>query len=287
MVDMYVGSNKELKDKVGNTVIITALRAKRPQDFQKARTVKKQLPKGEWISRCFPNKFYAVSENEGKAYGWHEVIVETPDHNKTLSEIPLDEYVESLHILVRRIKSAKKDKKLKCVCIFKNEGILSGASLEHTHTQFVALDFVPEAFKHEEKNYANFRTIEKDGAKNAFYKNASFVAFCPPAPKFNYESWIMPIKDEYRIEDLSEKELRDFGDAILTVIRTLDAMLSYPSYNIVFQTAPFASKKYPLHVRILPRISTFAGFEFSTDVVLNSIFPEQATNDYKANLKKL
>ena len=59
-----------------------------------------------------------------------------------------------------RLNDLKKDRRFRYVLIFKNEGEDAGASLEHTHSQLIALPIVPKLVKEEvdaAEQYFNFK----------------------------------------------------------------------------------------------------------------------------------
>jgi UDPglucose--hexose-1-phosphate uridylyltransferase len=182
------------KDPVlGRWVIISVERGKRPTDFLSPFQKKKGgfcpfCPGNEyttppeifafredvsgrdapgWTLRVMANKFPALSaegelnkKGEGiydKMYGAgaHEVIVETPDHNLTLGTISLEAFEHALWAYYRRISELKKDPRVKYVLIFKNEGESAGASLEHSHSQLIALPIVPRTVKDEMQGARN------------------------------------------------------------------------------------------------------------------------------------
>ena len=81
--------------------------------------------------------------------GAHEVIIETPDHQSTLATLP-DRAVEDVLWSYRdRVLDLKNDKRFRYVLIFKNHGEVAGASLEHSHSQLIALPIVPRRVREE------------------------------------------------------------------------------------------------------------------------------------------
>ena len=106
--------------------------------------------------RVVPNKFPALGiegnlnrQAEGmfdkmNGIGAHEVIVETPEHDVTLGNLP-EKRIEDVFWAFRdRILDLKKDRRFKYILIFKNHGQLAGATLEHSHAQLIALPILPK-----------------------------------------------------------------------------------------------------------------------------------------------
>lgn len=286
-------------------VIIAEKRILRPREFvHKEETAEKKIcffcpgnekqtpkefgrveKKGKWQVRWFSNKFPFL-DKKSKAYGYHEVIVETPEHKKQLWDLGRDEIKQVLQIYALRIKELSRDKKIKYVSVFKNHGREGGTSILHSHAQAAAIGYVPtvvlEEIKYSYKNkkclYCNIIKREIKSKRRAF-ENKNFAAFCPYASRFNFEIWIFPKKHFNRITELDEEQFSDFAEILkkaLAKLRELNA-----SYNFYIHYAPFG-KKLHLHVEIVPRIANWGGFEFSTGTVINSVSPENAAKFYRS-----
>lgn len=308
-----VGEKPELKlevrkDYLGRQVALSVSRASRPHDAPKPRVQKTTHPEkcffcpgnehltppeidriereGKWEIRCFPNKFPAFSESSKKAYGRHDVIVETPDHEKTLSDLSVENLCNYLSMVRRRMESARKDNRLEYTSVFKNEGQSAGASLEHSHTQVVSMGFVPKYIQKIAKKGSAFSKMEKKEVKGTWFSNAGFFAFCPRASRFPFETWIVPKKPFNSLLEVSEVQLLELAVCMKAVLGALDAESGYSPYNIVFHNGPHDGSAFPFHLEILPRRSTWAGFEFATEVVMSSSVPLLCAHALKGRLKK-
>ena len=99
-----------------------------------------------WSLRVVPNKFPALwIEGElgrrglglfdlSNGVGAHEVIIETPDHQKQMADLSLHELEQVFTTFKLRSLDLRGDRRLKYSLIFKNFGLPAGASLEHTHS---------------------------------------------------------------------------------------------------------------------------------------------------------
>ena len=68
--------------------------------------------------------------------------------------------------------------------------------------------------------------------------------------------------------------------ALRDVLASLLGLLGDGAYNIVFHTAPHRSDDpFHWHVHVLPRLTSVAGFEAATGVLINIVAPEQAAAD--------
>ncbi len=159
--------------------------------------------------RVVPNKFPALGiegdldrEGEGlydrmNGVGAHEVIIETPDHHKaTLATLPERAIEEVLWAYRDRVMDLKNDKRFRYALIFKNHGDAAGASLEHPHSQLIALPIVPKRVHEEldgakhyyrEKERCIFCDIirqERESCTRVIAENDLFISLAPYAPRF-------------------------------------------------------------------------------------------------------
>ena len=290
-------TNEVRKDAIGRKVVITAVRGARPHDHLPSERQAKTVPiekcffcpgnehltppeidrierDGKWEVRCFPNKFPAFSSESKKAYGRHEVIVETPEHQNTLSELSEENLFNYLSMVKRRMESSARDPKLAYTSVFKNEGKAGGASLEHSHTQLVGMPFVPDYIKKLAKKAGKIEKMQKKPLKNVWAQNEHFFALCPKAPRYHFETWIAPKQQANSLVALSDEQLRALASILKSVLTAFDASTGFGPYNIIFHSAPHEGGAFPFHLEVVSRLSTWAGFELGTEVVMVSELPE-------------
>ena len=253
--------------------------------------------KGAWKIRWFPNKFPAVqlkgSPNlnkknkfllEGNTYGVHEVIVETPEHNKQVADLDIDHIKEVLEVCLLRVKILSKDKNIKYVTVFKNNGPLAGTSLVHSHIQVASLSILPSEIDAKIKaakklNHCPYCSIIRleSKSKRRIIETKNALAFAPFASRFNYEAWILPKRHIAGIE-LKDGELDDMSMILKKILSKLKSINA--SYNFYFQ---YSKKEDNLHfhIEVAPRIAKWAGFEYSTGAAINSVLPEDAAKFYR------
>src|SRR6202451_1691118 len=168
-----------------------------------------------WSLRVVPNKFPALGieggldrEGDGlfdrmNGVGAHEVIIETPDHRSTLATMTEKQIEDVLWAFRDRMLDLKNDRRFRYILIFKNHGEAAGASLEHPHSQLIALPIVPKRVREEVDSsrqyfYEQERWLfcdmirqEKDSAVRVIGETDSFVTIAPYAPRFPFEMWIL------------------------------------------------------------------------------------------------
>ena len=109
----------------------------------------------EWQVRVVPNKYPALviegdlaKEGVGlydrmNGIGAHEVIIESPNHDENFADFAPEKMALVFKAYQERISDLAKDKRFKYVMVFKNHGRAAGASLEHSHSQLIALPILP------------------------------------------------------------------------------------------------------------------------------------------------
>lgn len=256
-----------------------------------------------WRLRVVPNRFPALAI-EGKldrkgdgmfdrmnGIGAHEVIIESPEHDITFSALPEKQMEDVLWAFRDRIVDLTRDSRLQYCLIFKNHGEAAGASLEHTHCQLIALPIVPRTVRQElksAKEYFDYKercvfcdvlTQELDAELRVIEQTEGFVAFSPYAPRFPFETWIVPRTHTSNFEDSQRPELADLGKILKNTFRRLEKALDSPPYNFVLHTAPIREKglaHFHWHIEIVPKLTNVGGFEWGSGFYINPTPPEEA-----------
>jgi UDPglucose--hexose-1-phosphate uridylyltransferase len=318
-------------------VIIARERAKRPSDFIHARP-KRELPdfspscpfcpgnesmtphetllyrqrdSNSWQVRAFTNKFAALNPDgkttrnikddfftEMAGVGVHEVIVETPLHNKFLALAAEGEVLRVLNAYHERYRKLSKQPFAKLIIIFKNHGSAAGTSLEHSHSQLVVTPVVPKHIRtrHEVaiRYYDNYgRCLYSDllerelkSGRRIVMETEDFLAFHPFASQRPFETWILPKRHQASFGNASREDLGNLSHVLRLILFKLYRGLNDPDYNYVIDTAPVGDEKEPYymwHMRIIPRLTELAGFEIGSGMYINTAVPEE-TAKFMRNL---
>ena len=256
-----------------------------------------------WTVRVVPNKFPALGiegnlnkQAEGmfdkmNGIGAHEVIIETPDHNATLASLPPKRIEDVLWAERDRILDLKKDRRFKYILLFKNHGEAAGASLEHAHSQLIALPIVPIYVVEElqgAKQYYIYKERcvfcdiirqEIDSGIRVVAENEDFLTLAPYAPRFPFETWILPKSHESAFENSSSRMFENLAKAIKLLLMKADRVLDNPPYNLVVHTSPVqdpTNEFYHWHIEFMPKLTKTAGFEWGTGFYINPTPPEEA-----------
>lgn len=236
-----------------------------------------------------------------RGIGAHEIIIETPQHLKGWHLLNADQIELVLQTYIQRISDLKKDKRFRYLLIFKNYGKDAGAfKIDHTHSQLIAMPVTPKAVKEElvgAKKYFAYKERcifcdiikqEKLSGKRVVYENHDFLAFCPFASRFPYETWILPKRHQCDFEGMPKEEIASLAQILKEFFGRLFSCLNDPSYHWFLYTGPnripgrghwkTLCKDFHWHLEILPRLGKVAGFEWSTGFHINPVLPEEAAS---------
>lgn len=262
----------------------------------------------EWVVRTIPNKFSAFAlegEMEEKrigiyqcynGLGQHEVVIETPEHGVEFHEFDLERIEMIISMFKLRYKSLSEDSRIKYIQIYKNRGLYGGASLSHSHSQIVALPFIPGEnlglpqyhAKHGSCLMCDILMQEQRNSIRVIYESKHFLVMCPYASRFPYETWIVPKLHTEHFGDMSPKEEKELAPLCKKLSTAIIQALDNPSYNFVINTAPlsrYLAPGYHWYMEFTPRLLVNAGVEVATGMYINPVSPELAAQILKANFK--
>jgi UDPglucose--hexose-1-phosphate uridylyltransferase len=253
--------------------------------------------------RVVPNRFPALQvegaldrQGEGifdkmNGIGAHEVIIETPDHHASLATLTVVAIERVLWAYRERMLDLKQDRRFRYILIFKNHGAPAGASLEHPHSQLIALPIVPlqvrdevEGARHHfaQKERCVFCDVvrqETDTASRVISENADFVAVAPYAPRFPFETWVLPRRHGSNYEEAPRHEYESLARMIKETMQRINRALLSPPFNLILHSAPFLDglrDVYHWHVELMPKLTKVAGFEWGSGFYINPTSPEEA-----------
>jgi UDPglucose--hexose-1-phosphate uridylyltransferase len=281
-----------------------------PPEVYAVRDEKSKSNEPGWRVRVVPNRYPAMriegpleATPEGlydrvTGIGAHEVIIETPDADLALEELPSNTIAEILSTYRERIIDLDRDHRFQHIYIFKNFGPTAGASLSHAHSQLVALPLVPsfvegKLARAREHYLAKQRSLfsdilhgERADGSRLVAENDGFVLFCPFASRFPFELAIFPKRHHPDYASCTPDEFQDLAEVLKFALQRLNVVLENPGYNLLLHTAPlrrttteqFASTRhdYCWHVEIAPRFHSLAGFEIGLGAYINTVYPEEA-----------
>jgi UDPglucose--hexose-1-phosphate uridylyltransferase len=267
-----------------------------------------------WTLRVVPNKYPALvprgmAEPEstgmyvaGAPFGAHEVIIESPRHVASLTELTPEEAQLTMRAYRERMRALQDVSELRYALIFKNVGPEAGASLEHAHSQLVATPMVPRQIQqeltacrqwHRTRKVCFFCEViadERAHRSRLVAESEHFLAVCPYASRVPFEVWILPRQHQSHFERQSEQMLADLAQFAQCVLRRLEQVHEHLAYNYFLHTAPFRARAlghFHWHLEILPRLPTTAGFEWGGGYFINPVPPEQAAANLRSAVPRV
>ncbi len=313
----------------GRWVIIATERAARPHDFHVGRggprggfcpfcegnedrtppEIAAVRPAGGrpngpgWQVRVVPNKFPALQPGaEGYdrggsihrvvgGHGAHEVIIESPEHLLSPVQLSPERFALVMRTCRDRYRALIEDERISYVLVFKNVGERAGASIEHTHSQLIAVPVMPkrvaeemrrcEAFYRDESEclFCSMLAEELDVGERIVADCEGYVVLSPYAARFPFELWVLPKEHHWHFHELDAAQIGALARVLHEVLARLEACLREPPFNYLIHTAPVSdgeAEHYHWHIEVIPRVTHVAGFEWGTGFYINPMEPEAA-----------
>jgi UDPglucose--hexose-1-phosphate uridylyltransferase len=258
-----------------------------------------------WSLRVVPNQFPVLRvegtldrQGEGlfdkmNGIGAHEVIIETPRHDESLATMSDAAVEQVLWACRERVQDLRRDLRFRYIIIFKNHGAAAGSSVEHSHTQLIALPIVPREVRDEVDGARGHYLLKErcvfcdvlrqdmhDG-RRMIAETSDMIALSPYAPRFPFETWILPRRHQSHFEDAPRQEVASLARLLADVLRRMNRVLRNPPYNLLIHSAPLgeaaATDFYHWHVEVIPKLTKVAGFEWATGFYVNPTAPEEAS----------
>ncbi|MEA1997481.1 MAG: DUF4921 family protein [Gemmatimonadota bacterium] len=290
--------------------------AKTPPEIYAVRPEGKPDTSG-WKVRVFPNRYPAISGEpdsdsfvERRAYGlydWasgvgsHDIIVDHPQHHVLFHQMGPDHLAVLLDTYRRRLGELIQDRRFRYVLAYKNHGITAGASVNHQHTQVLAMPVIPriaamalasarEHFHLKERClFCDLLIQEVEEGSRVVAGNEHFICYLPYASRFPFEMCILPRKHNHDFTTIGDELIRPCAEIINEAMNRLAALFGDTPFNITIHTAPNAGQvpkranywktlphDWHWHIEIIPRLTPVAGFEWGTGMFINHTPPEDA-----------
>ncbi|TWJ33113.1 galactose-1-phosphate uridylyltransferase [Geobacter argillaceus] len=266
-----------------------------------------------WQVRVFANKYPALRiEGDLKSRGYglydvregigaHEVIVETPDHNKSMADLTVDEISNVLKAYRVRLLDLRKDIRFRYMVLFKNHGTRAGATLSHSHSQLIAVPLTPPVAATELKVCRDFYSVRErcifcdliefeiaEGAR-VVKESPDYLLITPYASCFPFELRLYPKRHSHDFALMTDAELLELAAALKDMLMRVKKVLKDPPYNFILHTVPPHQPRpgkpdywgsiqwdYHWHIELVPRLTQIAGFEWGTGFYINPTSPEDA-----------
>lgn len=261
-----------------------------PERLRRVRSLLTVGGRRNWRIKVIKNIFPVVGPDNPKAYGYQEVVVETPDYGVELASLSESHIADLLRVYAQRVQALQKDKQIRYILVFKNHGGRAGASINHAHSQIFASNYVPphivtrrlRAMEHQilhGRDYYSDLLIREENGPRWVASGKQVCVLTPYASVYNYEAWIMPWRRVDNVGQLNENETKEMARYLKRMLVKLNqAGLPYNYY--LHQV--IGDRFEHLYLRISPRRDVWAGLELGSRLVVNTVPPEEAAAFYRS-----
>jgi UDPglucose--hexose-1-phosphate uridylyltransferase len=297
-----------VRPKGANCVFCPGNEDKTPEEVLASRPAHARPNTPGWSHRVVPNKYPALRiegelspSGEGlfdrmNGIGAHEVIIETPEHSGSLDSMTDAAVTEVLVACRERMIDLKKDPRFEYILLFKNHGEAAGASLEHPHSQLIATPILPIMVTEELEGAARYYALKERcvwcdvvhqdrGGRRMVAEASGVMALSPFAPRFPFETWILPTAHRSAFEESAFDELAALARMLREFLGRMNRVLGHPPYNFMLHTAPLREstlEHFHWHLEIIPKLTKVAGFEWGSGFFINPTPPEEAAGYLRA-----
>lgn len=254
------------------------------------------------------SKLYKVAKNYGKC----EVILYSPEHNKTLPELSTDHIYKLVNLWTERFAELSKDEKVKYIFEFENRGAEVGNTMPHPHGQLYAYPFIPLKVKTELdscKEYYNenkkcmiceMNNEESNPGYRVICENNSFTAYIPFFTDYPYGVFIVSKNHNGNFTEFDEAEKKDLAKILKSVTGAFDTLFNkkFPYMMCIHQTPinsveyKDAGKYYHFHIEFYPplrsenKIKYYASSEMGAWAACNPLTVEETAKTLRDAYKK-
>ena len=264
----------------------------------------------DWCVRVFQSSNPSVTTLESvdytdkphysePAYGYHQIIVASPDHNESLSTLSIEQWTNVLLVIQDRVRWLYTQKGVTYVSIYINEGMAAGAASSHPHLNLLTLSTTPPVIEIEAEAAHKFMNengncpacitlgVESEGPRQILSTD-TYLAFCPWASSYPYEFWIYPKKHMTTFSKISQKEISGLAMILRATLGGLSRALNSVPFNLVFHLSPEKknSRQIHWHIEVYPQLYMWSGLERGYGVYVNKIGPEKGAEILGAACRK-
>ncbi|MDN5358577.1 MAG: UDPglucose--hexose-phosphate uridylyltransferase [Candidatus Diapherotrites archaeon] len=242
------------------------------EDMTPPSVLERKRSDGSWYIRVFENAFPFVRPDNVEAYGYHEVVVETDEHDRPFHSLPAGHIAEVIQVWGEREYYMYQDEKIQYVAIFKNHGADAGASIPHSHSQIAGITFIPPRVEYRLRKYPPSPSIH-------IFSGEFWSVVAPLTPRFAYEVRIQPRIPVYHVYELNYDQRFELARILKALLQRVSTVVD--AYNIAVFTSP-RKGMIPLHLEIYSRKNKHAGFELETGAYVVPVSPETTAKFYSA-----
>lgn len=252
---------------------------------------------GQWRLRVVPNRYPAFEGTEAMevehlgpvfaqapASGLHEVLILSPDHDRSWADLDDDEVHLVMAALQERFADHEARPTIRYSQAILNHGRSAGASLAHPHGQLLGIPFVPGEILDELAGFRRFSggcllcatvQAELDAGHRVVERTDQATVIAPFWSGSPFELLVIPNAHSGHLHRSEPDTLAGIGRSIRDVLARLRDRLGDVDHNLVVHTLPHRSEDpFHWHVHVVPRLHSTGGFEQGTGVPIDIVAPE-------------
>ena len=271
-----------------------------------------------WSSRAIANKYPSFSiDRQGESSpslapssdhdwpapvqvnqspGLQELIIPTPRHCDSISGLNDNELEVAFLAIQHRLNAIRTEAEIAHAMLFLNCRAEAGASLGHVHWQLIGTPVVSSQLQRraarEQDHQSEFgRSLigslvdwELKQQTRIVCETENFVVYCPFASRFPFQIHITPRDPSLSLFDCPADIRNELAWHCRDAVKRLETLLEDAAYNILLQLPPMERvDQDPWYMQIFPRISKPAGFELGSDIWINPVTPEAASQALRSS----
>jgi UDPglucose--hexose-1-phosphate uridylyltransferase len=221
-----------------------------------------------WLVRVVPNKY--------PAFEHHEVVIHSPEHKRSLTELG-EAQLELVAEAWRLRADAAREAGYPHVFAWVNEGRTAGASLGHSHSQLVWLAEEPPLAAAEHGSggcrVCEYLRLERDEGERVVEERGGLILLCPRAGRAPYECLVAPV--EHEPDPFASERLGGGLSLAAQALRRIHELEGPRPANL------WLHESGHWHLEVLPRLTVFASVELGAGIYVNTLAPEDAARSLR------
>jgi UDPglucose--hexose-1-phosphate uridylyltransferase len=241
---------------------------------------------GPYEVKHIPNRWPGLPD--GRA----EVVLHSPEHGSSFGAMGCEGTVRVIELWSARTAALGAREDVGYVFVFENRGRLTGATIDHPHSQILAFGLVPP-IPGAELARATCDLCSDLDDELIVSRHTDWLASVPWAPSWPYEILIFPRSHVADLPDAGRRLRAGLGATLVESMMRLEALFGHGTpYMLWIHQRPTDGNDWPtahLHLHLAPvmrgpgMIRHLASAELGAGILFNSIDPGEAA----ATLRKI
>jgi UDPglucose--hexose-1-phosphate uridylyltransferase len=226
------------------------------------------------------------------AVGAHELVVDTPDHQRSWAEFDPAHMASLLGMYRDRLRDLRRDTRFRFATVLMNRGA-AWSRYSHAHSHVIATPFAPRRIDDELTGAVAYHRRKERCAfcdqlaeelhlrTRVVAEGTGTVVLAPYASQHPYETWLVPTRHASDFATIDDDGLLDLATLLVDVVGRLRRVLDDPPYSVALHAGPLDGSNpaaYHWHWEVVPLVGQELGMEWATGIVSNPVPPEAAAN---------